>query len=606
MKKLLLFCIVAVFCGNAMAQKITGATVIITPNGTADLELSIESEELAAIAQVTLQFPENLSIATKSNGKYKYTLGELCNEGHTATVKDKKDGSVLVLVQNNDGDPFEANAGVLITLPLTAGNIAPGEYTINMADIVLGTNDSPSRKLNTETSGTVNVVVKNKTTIVVSDASISGTFGQGLTAPSVTVTDGYDGVLSYKSSDENVIKVATDGKLTVVGAGAGTITIGGTETATYLAPEDVTYNVQIDKAAITPVVTLVGWTYGQAPNEPSVTGNDGEGTVTYQYKSTNDNAYSAQVPVNSGNYVVKAVVEATANYKGGEATANFTIAPKSVTSAMIQTIASQVYTGSALTPAITVKDGDNTLALTTDYTVAYTNNINAGTATVTITGQGNYKDTASKTFVIARKPVTANMIQTIDDQLYTGSALTPAITVKDGNKTLALTTDYTVAYSNNINAGTATITITGQGNYKDTASKTFVIEAKSLSDNMVTDIEKQFYTGSNIEPKPVVTDGNKVLVEGTDYTIAYSNNKEHGIATVTITGKGNYQGTVIKQFAIKKKGDVNDNGDVDALDIQDTITLMCNDEYLEDADLNEDNVVDALDIMDVITEILNQ
>ena len=111
--------------------------------------------------------------------------------------------------------------------------------------------------------------------------------------------------------------------------------------------------------------------------------------MSYQYKAkeADDNAYNTQVPVNSGNYTVKAVVEATANYKGGEATADFTIARKSVTEVMIEDIADQSYTGSALTPEIT----------------AYTDNTEVGRATVTITGQGNYKDSASKTFFIIVK-----------------------------------------------------------------------------------------------------------------------------------------------------------------------------------------------------------
>ena len=167
MKKFLLFCIAAVFCCNAMAQsKITAAAVTIEQGGTAALDIKIEGDKLAAIAQVALKFPEGISIETNDKGKYKYTLGELCNEGHSATVKDKKDGSVLVIVQNNDGDPFEANEGVLITLPLKATTgVALADYEIAMSGIVIGTNDSPSQKLNTETEGTIKVTVTEATGI---------------------------------------------------------------------------------------------------------------------------------------------------------------------------------------------------------------------------------------------------------------------------------------------------------------------------------------------------------------------------------------------------------------------------------------------------------
>lgn len=59
--------------------------------------------------------------------------------------------------------------------------------------------------------------------------------------------------------------------------------------------------------------------------------------------------------------------------------------------------------------------------------------------------------------------------------IYDGTAKTPSVTVKNGNTTLTNGTDYTVAYSNNVNAGTATVTITGKGKYKGIVKKTFTI-----------------------------------------------------------------------------------------------------------------------------------
>ena len=197
------------------------------------------------------------------------------------------------------------------------------------------------------------------------------------------------------------------------------------------------------------------------------------------------------------------------------------------------------------------------------------------------------------------------MIENIASQVYTGSALTPAITVKDGNNTLALTTDYTVAYTNNTNAGTATVTITGQGNYKDTASKTFTISAKTLANNMVEDIDEQIYTGSALQPEPVVKDGNKTLVEGTDYTVAYTNNTNPGTATVSITGKNNYQGTVTTQFTIKKLGDANVDGKVDIGDVDYVIMAIgeSEDAVNAGADTNGDGKIDVADADYVIDRI---
>ena len=74
----------------------------------------------------------------------------------------------------------------------------------------------------------------------------------------------------------------------------------------------------------------------------------------------------------------------------------------------VEDIANQVYTGAAITPAVTVKDRNETLTLNTDYTVEYKDNTNVGTATVTVTGKGNYvnSNTVDKTFKITPKPLT--------------------------------------------------------------------------------------------------------------------------------------------------------------------------------------------------------
>ena len=131
----------------------------------------------------------------------------------------------------------------------------------------------------------------------------------------------------------------------------------------------------------------------------------------------------------------------------------------------IAAIADHTYTGSAIEPEVTVTDGETTLTLGTDYTIGYSANVNVGTATATIIGKGNYSGEKAATFTIIPKAVTNDDITvTIPSQSWTGSAIEPAVTVKDRETTLTLGTDYEVAYSNNVNAGTATATITGMGN----------------------------------------------------------------------------------------------------------------------------------------------
>ncbi len=225
------------------------------------------------------------------------------------------------------------------------------------------------------------------------------------------------------------------------------------------------------------------------------------------------------------------------------------------TNVTVTGISNATYTGSAITqPNLVVKVGTKTLTLGTDYTVSYSNNTAAGTATLTITGKGSYKGTITKTFTISKASVSGATVSGLSNQTYTGSAITlTGLVVKVGGRTLVAGTDYTVTYSNNTAVGTATVTITGKGNYTGTISKTFSIVALSIADATVTGISNATYTGSAItQPNMVVKVGTKTLVLGTDYTVTYSANTAAGTATITITGKGNYGGTLTKTFTISK------------------------------------------------------
>ncbi|UKK60787.1 InlB B-repeat-containing protein [Prevotella communis] len=170
--------------------------------------------------------------------------------------------------------------------------------------------------------------------------------------------------------------------------------------------------------------------------------------------------------------------------KGGESW--FVSILKSMLNCDVASIPTQVYTGSAIEPDVTVKDGETTLTLGTDYEVAYSNNVNAGTATVTITGKGNYSGESAATFTIVKSMTNDGItIAAIADQTYTGSAIEPAVTVTDGEKTLTLGTDYTIGYFANVNVGTATATITGKGNYTGSREATFTIVYPTVTTSYV-------------------------------------------------------------------------------------------------------------------------
>ena len=138
------------------------------------------------------------------------------------------------------------------------------------------------------------------------------------------------------------------------------------------------------------------------------------------------------------------------------------------------------------------------------------------------------------------------------DVTYRGTAYEPPLSVTLDGQTLVAGTDYTLAYSNNVDVGTATITLAGINLYCGTYATNFTIVAKTLTAEMVAPVPDAVYTGAALEPEPEVADAERgvALVKDADYTLSYADNTEIGTATVTVTGTGNYTGSVAMDFAI--------------------------------------------------------
>ena len=166
-----------------------------------------------------------------------------------------------------------------------------------------------------------------------------------------------------------------------------------------------------------------------------------------------------------------------ANYLKLSEIKSFTTSKRSITKTTITLNAtSYTYDGTAKQPSVVVKDGSTTLTNGTHYTVAYSNNTNVGTATVTISGKGSYNGSTTKNFIISAKQISnTNIILGETSYDFDGTEKKPDVTVTDGSKSLVVGTDYTLTYANNVNAGTASVTITGKGNYTGSSVKYFTI-----------------------------------------------------------------------------------------------------------------------------------
>ena len=211
----------------------------------------------------------------------------------------------------------------------------------------------------------------------------------------------------------------------------------------------------------------------------------------------------------------------------------------------IAPIPTQDYTGSAVTPLPTVSLGGQRLTLDTDYRVTYSNNVDRGTATITIEGiEPWYVGKRTVNFDIARELSSETSIRGVAaSYTYTGAAIAPPVRVEDDGNLLKNGVDYEVTYSENVNAGTATIVIKGIGKYTGSTSTSFKISPQQLGRAKVSQVSDRIYDGKEQNPPITVTSGDKTLENGKDYTLVYVNSATPGMASVIVKGEGNYTGT---------------------------------------------------------------
>lgn len=301
------------------------------------------------------------------------------------------------------------------------------------------------------------------------------------------------------------------------------------------------------------------------------------------YPSTGNGAYSA-----AGTYDV--VLTGSGNYCG-EIVKKLVITPSILISkAKVSKIANQEYTGLAVEPTFTVSMGKETLVgvakvqytagMECDYYYEYQNNISAGKATIIITGCGKYGGEKKVTFNINGLPLKKATITGLSKSYtYTGSEIKPAITLNyiknKGASAVALkgvakedyiegvtVADYTYQFKNNVKKGTATILLTGVNNYSGTVKKTFKISAYDLakSDGQKVEVFHESvvaYEKGGSKPAVIVKFNGRTLKEGRDYTVKYSNNTSAAntkkTPAISIIGKGNFGGKLVRNFTIVKK-----------------------------------------------------
>ena len=419
---------------------------------------------------------------------------------------------------------------------------------------------------------------------------------KAVTDKDMTVTAPADVLYSGKSQQqkpvvkdgEKVLKESQDYTLSYSKdtTNAGTVTVTVTGTGNYSGTKEVKY--QITKRQVK--LTSEGGTKpydGTALTKPAVKVS-GDGFVEVEVSDIK--ATGSVTTVSEGKVTNTITFTKKTNYKDGNYTIDkdegkLSITAQSIdpgtdpekpnpdyTGAKVNSPSDEVYDGKEHKWIPTVTDkADKKLKAGTDYTVEYSTSdfTNVGTIKVTITGKGNYTGTVTRTYKITPKSVTVTAEDKTKVFGETDPKLTATVTGTIGKDTV----EYTLSRKDGEAAGKYEITVKGdklQGNYSVTyATGTLTITSQSIDPGTDPEKPNPDYTGAKVNsPKDSVYDGkehkwsptvtdkaDKKLEASKDYTVEYStkNFKDVGTIDVTITGIGNYSGTVTRTYKVTPK-----------------------------------------------------
>lgn len=544
-----------------------------------------------------------------TNKKVSFTVSDTANfEGTVSdasykTVKDIAVCDVIVTATEYKGRPLtQQELNSLVVVRPTGNNTTPlssSNYTVSCADTLNANNGKPTtvtvKGLNEYgNSKTVSAkVIKQRdaknVTIQAIDSQVSGVQAQNIEPQITDYLNGKSVTLS-KGKDYDVAKVVENGNVgvaTIVFKGNYTGTVE--KTFTIISGNNV---IQQGEASIVGAgIGNVKSTYYNGTTQ-SVSVNVAKSGATYRVEYRNSKG-AVVSPKDAGNYSVYVI--GTGNYAGKALAGTLKIMPIPLDWTEIVLGSATVYDTSSRTyvPKVTLRTKSgytygytgNVIIPETDYNVSYrwVNSTSAylrPTAVVTKAAKAvnlgdatNSKITEiTKEFNTATKNLaycTASFTDGRSSSAYTGSAVTPKVTVRDGYTTLDPST-YTVTYKNASgkvvssmrDAGTYTVVIKGNGAYYGELTLTYTITGTDIGNYTVT-LKESSVTADGRTKTPVITSvsyGYYSKLSSSDYTVSYqdSTGKEvksyqmsaPGTYKVVVTGKNGYTGSCYATFTI--------------------------------------------------------
>lgn len=533
---------------------------------------------------VNLTLPKNLTELGESSFEHCDNLAEVILPAHVKKINNKAFKDCLSLTSVTIPEATTTIGSNVFSYPArmtiygVAGSYAEtyaAEKNINFVAIEPETPDIPEEP-------------EKEDQVISVNSSYSKTYGDSAFNLNAQIIQG-DGRLTYSSDHTEIAVVDGEGNISIKGTGTANITISASETKSFKAAQTVV-TVIIAKAAQNMSINC-DKTVIKVGEKAAIQVSGNVGAVTFLSDNTQVLSVDTAGTVTGDKEGTASITVTSAgdqNHESASEKISFTVQNNvenkiSLNDCFIKLNGnSYVYTGSAITPDVTVTYGNESLKAGQDYTVSYLNNINSGTASVFVSAcEGSkYSGTFSVNFEI-KESITDNTVE-VKPGAFKDCDNLVNLTVKDtvtsiGDQAFADCKNLLEIYfygncpkmGNNIFQNVKAKVYYPYNNSTWTLDKlqnyggeiTWIPWNPSSGTSQKRDLALchidvkttgYTYNGSPIVPAVTITDGAYILINGTDYVISCTNNVNAGNAVVTINGTGNYGGNSSTSYTIGK------------------------------------------------------
>lgn len=361
--------------------------------------------------------------------------------------------------------------------------------------------------------------------------------------PTVTVKDG-----------ETVLVENTDYTVSYANnVNVGTATITATGLGNYTGTQTKEFSITQADMTISAPTAISGLVYTTQPQTLANAGTVKGGEMFY---SLDNQTWSKTIPtgIDAKEYTIYYKIEADANHKAVDPSSFKATIGKADLTSMSLAETNFIYNQLEREAQVVYVNAGTIVVPAESYEVTDNKATTVGNYTAKVKGKGNFEGEVTTAWSIV--PANAQLFELTlgtTEYTYDGNAKTPTVTVKDGEAVLVENTDYTLAYTSNVDAGTATVTATGKGNYTGTQTATFDIIPATLTRVTLAQTEFQYDMDKNVTQVAGIAEvkAGNLTVPAAQYDVEGNTATDPGTYTVTVTGKTNFTGSVTADFIIK-------------------------------------------------------